>query len=272
MSTTSKYSEVQGSWKRPALRTGTLRHVRDESGAVLVLALVFAFVVSLIVLGIAEWSGNDLKNTANFQNSRTALYGAGGVTQTAIAIEGSTAPTELSSALTSGQTYSVLNVSALPTTIPQGTIITVGTAPTSTVLQGIVVSSQASANATTIEVNSFQAGASEPVGSLINLGVCPGGGPTSIGGQTFTVWCNELLFPSVGSLSVTREVTFSGCLSSVPQQTCMQTNGSYVRAVVYYDDLSAPPANSLQCTSPSNEASCGTGVNVHSWTVQSGQT
>jgi hypothetical protein len=247
------------------------RGFRDETGAVLLLALVFAFVVSLIVVGIAEWSGNDLKNTASFKNDRTVLYGAGGVTDTAIATVGSTPSTELTTALTSGSTYTVLNVSTLPTTIPANTVMTVGTTPTTPVLTNIVVSSQANAGSNQINVTSFKAAASEPIGSLVNLGVCPGGGPTTVGGVLITVWCSVVLFPQLGDPSITRSVTFSGCLASISQQKCMADQGSYIRAVVYYDDLSNP-GSSLQCTPPSNNSSCGTGITVHSWTLESGQT
>ena len=39
---------------------------RDESGAVLILALVFLVVISVIVGALTEWITNDLANSANF--------------------------------------------------------------------------------------------------------------------------------------------------------------------------------------------------------------
>jgi hypothetical protein len=57
---------------------------RDESGAVLVLALVFMVVTALVVTGLAAWSGNDIKNIGNIKSGRSALYAADGAVQTAI--------------------------------------------------------------------------------------------------------------------------------------------------------------------------------------------
>lgn len=71
-------SEASGTPTFATLRT------RDESGAVLILALVFLVAVSLIVLALLGWVGNDLTNTVNFQNSRSAEYAANSATQVAI--------------------------------------------------------------------------------------------------------------------------------------------------------------------------------------------
>ena len=45
---------------------------RDESGAILVLALVFLVAVSLIVVGMLSWVGTSLIATASFTNERSA--------------------------------------------------------------------------------------------------------------------------------------------------------------------------------------------------------
>jgi hypothetical protein len=58
--------------------------VRDEAGAVLVLALVFLLAVGGIITGLLGWSGNDLKNTGTFKSARSLVYAAGGVTEVAI--------------------------------------------------------------------------------------------------------------------------------------------------------------------------------------------
>jgi len=57
---------------------------RDETGAVLVLALVFLVTVGLIVTALLQWSSNDLKNTSNFKSGRSVVYAAGGATEAAI--------------------------------------------------------------------------------------------------------------------------------------------------------------------------------------------
>src|SRR5271167_2923032 len=43
----------------------------DESGAVLILALVFLVAVSLIVIGLLGWVGTSLTATASFSNERS---------------------------------------------------------------------------------------------------------------------------------------------------------------------------------------------------------
>ncbi len=244
----------------------------DESGAVLVLALMFAFVVSLIVWGIAEWAGNDLKNTANFETNRAALYAAGGAVENAIQVTGATAPTQLASALTAGSTYTSVSVSALPTQLNAGVMITVTSTNGS---QSMTLSSTASAGATTLSVTGFTSTYSQAVGSAVNLGICPGGesastgSPITIGGQSVSVWCDLIWFPQLGDPTITRSVTFSACPSSVSQTACTASKASYVRAVVYYDDYNTPQ-NVDECTSPTNESSCDTGQVIHSWVVQAG--
>jgi hypothetical protein len=57
---------------------------RDESGAVLVLALVFLIVVGGVVASLATWATNDLRNTTNFKSARQLQYAANDATQVAI--------------------------------------------------------------------------------------------------------------------------------------------------------------------------------------------
>ena len=243
---------------------------RNDVGAVLVLALVFAFVSSLIVLGIVEWSGNDLKNTANFEVDRTALYGAGGATQNAIATTATTPPTTLKTALTAGETgITSIAVTALPTALSAGDVIAIGTTPTTQVQTAITVAAGgASAGSKTISVLSFTSSFDQPIGTLVNLGICPGG---DITGSNVSVWCNLVWFPQLSppNPSVTREVTVSACLSTVSQSTC-QGNSSYIKAIAYFDDYNT--SNEDRCTSPDNASSCGTGVTIQNWVVRSGQT
>ena len=48
----------------------------DESGAVIILALVFLVAVSLIVTGMLTWVGASLHATGSFQNERDVEYAA----------------------------------------------------------------------------------------------------------------------------------------------------------------------------------------------------
>jgi hypothetical protein len=56
----------------------------DESGAILILALVYIIVVSVIVLAMSSWATNDLKNTTAFANVNSANYSATSATDVAI--------------------------------------------------------------------------------------------------------------------------------------------------------------------------------------------
>jgi hypothetical protein len=62
----------------------TVDRRRDESGSVLVLALVYLVAVSLIVGGLTDWAMNDLNNTSNFTSARSLQTAASSATETAI--------------------------------------------------------------------------------------------------------------------------------------------------------------------------------------------
>ena len=63
-------------------RTGHVR--REETGAVLILALVLLLVVTAIVGGLVGWVGNDLNNATHFASDRSAQEAATSATDTAI--------------------------------------------------------------------------------------------------------------------------------------------------------------------------------------------
>jgi hypothetical protein len=61
------------------------RHAdQGESGAILILALVYILTVSAIVAALASWASNDLNNTTNFSQSSSTHYAASSVVDTAI--------------------------------------------------------------------------------------------------------------------------------------------------------------------------------------------
>jgi Tfp pilus assembly protein PilX len=62
---------------RRSPHTGT----RDETGATLVLALMFMVVIAVIVGSLAMASGNDILNIGNFKTSRASLSAAEGAIQ-----------------------------------------------------------------------------------------------------------------------------------------------------------------------------------------------
>ena len=57
-----------------------MRHriLREEAGAILVLALVFVVSVGLVLLAIVSLAGTNLLDTAGLQNTRSLQYAADG--------------------------------------------------------------------------------------------------------------------------------------------------------------------------------------------------
>lgn len=70
--------------KRRALSHDEASATRDESGAVLILALVFLVVISVIVGALTEWTTNDLANSANFTTTQNVSNAASNAVNLAI--------------------------------------------------------------------------------------------------------------------------------------------------------------------------------------------
>jgi hypothetical protein len=60
------------------------RRVRDDAGAVLILAMVFMIGAGMAIMSLLGLSGNDLLNTSNLNTVRSVDYAAGGATEVAI--------------------------------------------------------------------------------------------------------------------------------------------------------------------------------------------
>lgn len=90
MSTTSQtlVGNIRCLLRRTGVASSTARlrghREHDESGAILVLALVFLVAVSLIVLGLLDWTGTSLQDTTAFASERSVEYAATSATQLAI--------------------------------------------------------------------------------------------------------------------------------------------------------------------------------------------
>jgi hypothetical protein len=56
----------------------------DESGAILILALIYIVTISLVVAALATWATNDLNNTTKFASASSIHYAASGATEAAI--------------------------------------------------------------------------------------------------------------------------------------------------------------------------------------------
>ena len=57
---------------------------RDETGAVLILALAFILAIGLVVGTLADWASNSLRNTSQFQSASELHYALSSATNTAI--------------------------------------------------------------------------------------------------------------------------------------------------------------------------------------------
>ena len=71
---TSRARALGASWR--STRSAAQQRSGDESGAVIILALVFLVAVSLIVTALLTWTGASLHATTNFQDERNVEYAA----------------------------------------------------------------------------------------------------------------------------------------------------------------------------------------------------
>lgn len=229
---------------------------RGESGATLVLALVFLLITSGVIGSLLTWSGNDLLNARHFSSARSLSYSAGGAVDVAIQDARYSSPDSLTKALTAGQ-QGVTSLSVTPLTAPisSGDQVTIGSGASA---QTATATTSAAINATTVSVVSFNATLAEPVNTVTYDDTCVGTGPSVIiGAISIAVWCSLVWTP----LSATTRVeSFSACTSSVSAASCIAN--PTVQSIVTFDDYSYPigVATSVACT-----ATCGTGMIVNSW-------
>ena len=66
--------------RRPPITSG----VKDDSGAVLILALIFIIAIALIMLSLLSLTGNDIINASNLQSERALDYAADGATTASV--------------------------------------------------------------------------------------------------------------------------------------------------------------------------------------------
>jgi hypothetical protein len=67
-----------------SLATTRQKRARDDAGATLILALIFLVVISLTVIGLVRWTGNDLSNTSKFVGAQSVQSAANSANQFAI--------------------------------------------------------------------------------------------------------------------------------------------------------------------------------------------
>jgi hypothetical protein len=64
--------------------SGRFERSRDESGSVLIMAMIYLVAVSMMVTALAAWTSNDLNNTTNFSSNRALQYATSSATNVAI--------------------------------------------------------------------------------------------------------------------------------------------------------------------------------------------
>lgn len=173
-----------------------------------------------------------IKNTLMIIGAKNALTNLFCATSTIngfkyIAISNGIGVTALTSALTSGQSYSSLSVDALTAAIPSGTTITIGKGTGQE--QNAVLSSQANSGATAISINSITANANYAIGTNVSPTVDKTANPSSLPGSLSTyssALANGDFTYSSDSSSAT--ASFSR-MFSVPSDTTAGTyTGGYV--------------------------------------------
>lgn len=65
-------------------RLASERNTRDESGAVLILAMIFTLIISVTILALLGLGSGDLLNTSNLKDTRNLSYAADGATTVAV--------------------------------------------------------------------------------------------------------------------------------------------------------------------------------------------
>ena len=210
---------------------------RSESGAVLILALVYIIVVSVTVGALAYWATNGLNNTTQIYSGAQLQYAASAAVETA--------------------------VQSIQTTPEPG--------DPSSALDGSTPLTQASQQTVTVNGVSTTYSIYTP-----SPGVCWGSGAvssvpfysTTSNPLTIAVWCStvEKLTQSVGPKG-TRVVTFYACQYASGQTgtSCSTSTSVLLTAVYSFDDypVGGGPLLKFQCNVAGY--ACGEGSTQLSW-------
>ena len=182
-------------------RIGRTHTRQDDSGAVLILALIFVIIVTISIFGLITFGGTGILNATNLEGQRSLEFAADGAATAAV----------------QAVRYSNLgfNTTSVEDCLPDGAVL-----------------NPASPTPQTMTVN----------------------------GITMTVDCTATQLPA-SQPNVTRAIAFYAC-----QQAPCLANNSVVEAIVYFDDSSASGLD--ECSSPTETATCGAGMTIDSWVVE----
>lgn len=209
-------------------RTGIQAPEPDERGAVLLLALAFIVVVSVVVAALALWATSDVNNSTIFYSASAQNYAANAATQAAVEAIGATPePSSPTSAYNA-------------TTNQNGTPLIGDNYPSS---PGVCWGTSTSSSVT---IPGSQIGPGSQTGPAI----------------TMSVWCSTIEnLTNIPGTTNTRVVTIYTCLSTVATAALCEAS-PLVKAVVGFDDYPGPKLTT-QC-SPATQT-CGQSATVISW-------
>lgn len=277
--------------RRAAAAIGARLAGRDESGAVLILALVFLVVASLSLVGLVTFSGSGLLNTANLKKLRALEYASNSATD--IAIQG---------VRYSGDAYDT--ATGTPVATPQNCLgpTSVGFSPTgrptsspTARVENIAVDCQGeatsplpvnpnnptgaavTAGSTTVTTTTLFAGSTSFVGYEITDAKSAIPPTTVVVHQDRTTGTVTLSAPATATATgdtltlyptVERVVTFFACTRSGSSTPPCSATHYLVRATVEFNDVS--PTHGFLCgaatsTGPPATPTCGSSMSVKQW-------
>lgn len=190
---------------RQYVRLAFNRNSRDESGAVLILALIFVIIVTLSIFGLITFGGTGILNSTNLKGQRSLEFAADGATSAAI-----------QAVRYSNYTFSQTGIEDC---LPDGAIL----------------------NPTSINTQSM-----------------------TINGIAMWVDCTATP-PPFSQPNVSRAVTFYACEQTLNPVSCLGSNSILV-ATVYFNDTSSSGVD--DCSPPTETDTCGSGMTITSWVVE----
>lgn len=216
-----------------------------ERGAVLVLALIFLIVGSLLALALTTLSSTNLTNTANFVNLRTVNYAADGAMDGAIQqvrYHGNCENFPKSGDLQLSGAHVFVSCSNTPLPIITAVVATAGsttlTSPSSPFLSAYALTGQPVVNSAGTQIATISAVSSDGKTATLST-AAPASGTVNVGeqGQRFD--------------------TFKACVSTSAISSC--TTSPEITAMVLFNDINrsvTPPV-----------AAAGYSATVESWVV-----
>lgn len=256
----------------------------DDSGAVLILALMFIIVGALSLTAIVTFAGTALRNTANLKAQRGLEYAGDSATDVAIqAVRYSSHAYDQATGRMSTPPQTCLGTASIA--------ISATGHPTAATAQKFTMAVDCQGSARSPFTHTGPAAAGSVSGKTATTATLFSGTPTrfvgyeivdslhAIPSTTFIVpgggIGSAMLSQSAGTKSgdtltvvptVERTVTFFACVRNAPATPICSKSNFDVRATVGFNDVSS--TGSFTCPSvPGPTATCGTSISVKQWLV-----